>query len=138
MEDVATNLSRWKQDSLFPWPQTTRSNGQAPRGLSWYLHLQVRSAGTRLNKISGLAVSKTDQVLAHEPKESETVNGQLDGEEDMSGDEAQALPVGILKDEAKFDTITVWGHDRLPAADDSFVKGIEEWIALAEAVCISL
>jgi Ribonuclease H2 non-catalytic subunit (Ylr154p-like) len=43
----------------------------------------------------------------------------------------------MLKEEAVFDTITVWGHDRLPAADDNFVKGLEEWISFAEAVCIS-
>lgn len=28
----------------------------------------------------------------------------------------------------------VWGHDALPAGDDPFVKGVEEWIAFAEMV----
>jgi len=42
--------------------------------------------------------------------------------------------VKLLKEEATFDMITIWGHDRLPAADDNFVKGIDEWIAFAEAV----
>jgi Ribonuclease H2 non-catalytic subunit (Ylr154p-like) len=60
--------------------------------------------------------------------------------EDESGpeDDEQREPVKILKEEAKFDEVTVWGHDRLPAVDDSFVKGIEEWIMFAAAVCICL
>jgi ribonuclease H2 subunit C len=29
----------------------------------------------------------------------------------------------------------VWGHEELPAADDAFVKGAEEWLKMAEAVC---
>jgi Ribonuclease H2 non-catalytic subunit (Ylr154p-like) len=53
---------------------------------------------------------------------------------DASEEEAHAEVVKLLKEEARFDMITVWGHDRLPAADDKFVKGIDEWIAFAEAV----
>jgi hypothetical protein len=53
---------------------------------------------------------------------------------DLSDGEKHAEVVKILKEEARFDTITVWGHDRLPATDDIFVKGIDEWIAFAEAV----
>ena len=31
----------------------------------------------------------------------------------------------------------VWGHEILPAADDTFVKGVEEWVRFAETVCAS-
>ncbi len=91
-----------------------------------------------LIEMSGLAVSKTDQVLPSTTKESQFANtGHLEDDEDVPDDEARAEPVMILKEEARFQDITAWGHDRLTAADDNFVKGIEEWIAFAEAVCIS-
>jgi ribonuclease H2 subunit C len=34
-----------------------------------------------------------------------------------------------------FEDLVVWGHEALPAADDTFVKGVEEWLQFAEAVC---
>lgn len=76
-----------------------------------------------------VASDEAQTTLHKQPYEGED-------EEDMPEYESQAEPVMILKEEANFDAITVWGHDRLPAADDSFLKGIEEWVAFAEAVCI--
>jgi ribonuclease H2 subunit C len=35
---------------------------------------------------------------------------------------------------SSFDDMVVWGHDRVPDSDDTFVKGIEEWISFAEAI----
>jgi ribonuclease H2 subunit C len=49
-------------------------------------------------------------------------------------DEQGAEPVKILEAVGTFDEFTVWGHDQIPAADDTFVKGIEEWVAFAEAI----
>lgn len=43
-------------------------------------------------------------------------------------------PVKILDELSGFDEVVVWGHDHLPAMDDPFVKGVEEWIAFAEAL----
>jgi ribonuclease H2 subunit C len=45
-----------------------------------------------------------------------------------------AEPVKILEAVATFDEFTVWGHDQIPAPDDTLVKGIEEWIAFAESI----
>lgn len=47
-------------------------------------------------------------------------------------------PVKILEKQATFDEFVVWGHEAVPAADDPFVKGVEEWIKFAEVVCYSL
>lgn len=44
-------------------------------------------------------------------------------------------PVKALEKQATFDEFTVWAHEAVPAADDPFVKGVEEWLKLAEAVC---
>ncbi|KAK5455904.1 hypothetical protein LTS15_005222 [Exophiala xenobiotica] len=43
-------------------------------------------------------------------------------------------PVRILETVSTFDDVIVWGHDRIPNQDDTFVKGIEEWISFAEAM----
>jgi ribonuclease H2 subunit C len=45
-------------------------------------------------------------------------------------------PVKILEMNGTFEDLVVWGHEVLPAADDTFVKGVEEWLQFAEAVCI--
>jgi ribonuclease H2 subunit C len=46
--------------------------------------------------------------------------------------------VGILETQGTFNDFIVWGHETLPAADDTFVKGVEEWLKFAEVVCCSL
>lgn len=51
-------------------------------------------------------------------------------------DEEPELPEStkVIEQVAAFDELVVWGHDRIPSTDDHFVKGIEEWIAFAEAI----
>lgn len=89
--------------------------------------------------LPGVTVSKSEQILPLDTKEPRaTRSPRLEDGEDILDDEEPPEAVKILKEEAKFDEMTVWGHDRLPATDDNFVKGIEEWIAFAEAVGISL
>lgn len=53
--------------------------------------------------------------------------------EGIEGEEASE-PTRVLEAVATFDEVIVWGHDQVPAADDTFVKGIEEWIGFAEAI----
>lgn len=40
----------------------------------------------------------------------------------------------MLEAQGTFDELMVWGHEILPAADDTFVKGVEEWVRFAETV----
>jgi hypothetical protein len=35
---------------------------------------------------------------------------------------------------ACFDEVVVWGHEAVPASDDTYSKGLREWISFAEAV----
>lgn len=58
----------------------------------------------------------------------------FDDDEDEEEDEEKPEPVKLLDVAATFDNLVVWGHDVTPAADDVYVKGIEEWIAFAQAV----
>ncbi|KAL4998160.1 ribonuclease H2 non-catalytic subunit-domain-containing protein [Aspergillus recurvatus] len=43
-------------------------------------------------------------------------------------------PVKVLEKQATFGDYVVWGHEVIPAADDSFVKGVEEWVKFAEVM----
>lgn len=56
-----------------------------------------------------------------------------------SDDEVQALddipePVKVVESTAHFNELVVWGHDQAPEKDDAFVKGVEEWLAFADAI----
>ena len=73
----------------------------------------------------GMVLKSSDETL---------VEAILPGEEDE--DEEPELPesIKVVEQVSTFDQITIWGHDHLPAMDDNLVKGIEEWITLAEAI----
>ena len=57
----------------------------------------------------------------------------MDEEEDEE-EEEEERPVGVLEEVGTFDEIVLWGHEQVVADDDPYVKGVEEWIALAQAV----
>jgi ribonuclease H2 subunit C len=42
--------------------------------------------------------------------------------------------VKVVESTAQFNEIVVWGHDQIPDKDDAFVKGVEEWLAFANAI----
>ena len=42
--------------------------------------------------------------------------------------------MNILEEVAEFGEVIVWGHETLPEDDDTFVRGIEEWISFAEDI----
>jgi ribonuclease H2 subunit C len=74
----------------------------------------------------GVIATPTDRVLpATQREDNEGVEHEAEPEE----------PVKILETQGTFDDFIVWGHEALPAADDTFVKGVEEWLQFADAVC---
>jgi hypothetical protein len=49
--------------------------------------------------------------------------------------EEEILPLGSLEEVARFDKIVIWGHESVAdAADDLYVRGVDEWIGLSEKV----
>lgn len=64
-----------------------------------------------------------------------SVSQPTDGD-GLDGAEPEEL-VKILETQNTFNEFVVWGHEVTPAADDAFVKGVEEWIRFAETVCSS-
>jgi len=82
----------------------------------------------------GVVIQKTDKILP----EARTPQHQA-SDPDMSADEdADAeIPeeVKVMQEIASFDNITVWGHESLPSdTEDVYVKGVDEWVKLAQAV----
>ena len=55
-------------------------------------------------------------------------------EEQEEEDSEEEGEVQELQEVASFDKIVLWGHESLVEGDDSFVKGVEEWVGFAEAV----
>ena len=74
----------------------------------------------------GVVAVPTDRVL---PPTQRADNQGADDETEAEE------PVKILETQGTFDDFVVWGHEAVPAADDTFVKGVEEWLQFAEAVC---
>lgn len=70
-------------------------------------------------------VSSTDRIL---PKSKPAVED--DGEAEEEAD------VKVMEEQSEFDHVILWGHEALPdEVADPYVRGMEEWIALAEQVC---
>ena len=66
-----------------------------------------------------------------------------DTEHDQDGEEDEPEPeVKIMEEVGTFNSVVVWGHDRMPGVNDGgggdggdvYVRGMEEWIGVAEAV----
>ncbi|KAH8792833.1 ribonuclease H2, subunit C [Hyaloscypha sp. PMI_1271] len=71
----------------------------------------------------GAVVSTTDRIL---PKSTPPV-----GDDEVEEVEEE-VDVKIMEEQSDFDHIMLWGHEALPdEVTDPYVRGIEEWIALA-------
>ena len=76
----------------------------------------------------GVVAVPTERTLPPAPKHN-TSTDDIEGEPEE--------PVKIFEKQATFDEFLVWDHEAVPAVDDPYVKGVEEWLKLAEAVCNS-
>ncbi|RDW74682.1 ribonuclease H2 subunit C [Aspergillus mulundensis] len=66
-------------------------------------------------------------VVTHTDREMPTTIGS----ETVSAEGERDEPIKVLEKQATFGDYMVWGHEMIPAADDSFVKGVEEWVKFA-------
>ncbi|KAI9045056.1 putative 3'-5' exonuclease [Aspergillus affinis] len=68
----------------------------------------------------GVVAMPTERVLPATRKETD--------DEDAEPEE----PIKIIEKQATFDEFMVWDHEVVPAADDTYIKGVEEWVKLAQ------
>ncbi|KAJ5990122.1 hypothetical protein N7522_010329 [Penicillium canescens] len=74
----------------------------------------------------GVVATPTDRVLPS--------SQQVPNDDDEVVEVEPEEPVKILEMNGTFEDLVVWGHEALPTADDTFVKGVEEWLQFAEAM----
>ena len=55
-------------------------------------------------------------------------------DEAMDADGDKDEPVKVLEQVGTFEEVVVWGHEVMPEEDETFVKGVGEWIAWAEGI----
>ncbi|KKA25246.1 Ribonuclease H2 subunit C, partial [Rasamsonia emersonii CBS 393.64] len=80
----------------------------------------------------GVVAVPTDRILPASNPGVKTDYSQNEQDGAIDGDSEE--PVKVLEKQATFNEFVVWGHEVLPAADDPFVKGVEEWLKFAEAM----
>ena len=88
--------------------------------------------GAKVTPIPGIALEKSDQTKLSKLNPWIALDAPLEIRDNVQ--ENPPEPIKLLKEKSRFDSLTVWGHDKLPEADDPFVKGIEEWTRLARAI----
>ncbi|KAL4987626.1 ribonuclease H2 non-catalytic subunit-domain-containing protein [Aspergillus falconensis] len=71
-------------------------------------------------------------VVTHTDREMPTGTDHETVSEESERDES----VKLLEKQATFGDYVVWGHEAIPAADDLFIKGVEEWVKFAEMMHI--
>lgn len=77
----------------------------------------------------GAVLQKTEKQVVGKPALP------VPGEDDEM-EEAVAVETKIMEQQNSFDEIVVWGHEAVPADDDVYVKGMQEWARFAEAVSL--
>lgn len=56
---------------------------------------------------------------------------------DVDADTEEEMPLGALEEQAEFDEMVIWGHESVAEASaDPYVRGVDEWVTLAEQVCV--
>ena len=86
-----------------------------------------------MTDLIGSVLNITDKVALQ--INSEKNNSSNDNEEDEDENEKPA-EVKLAEEVGSFDEITVWSHESMPLeTDDPYLKGVQEWMAFAKAVC---
>jgi ribonuclease H2 subunit C len=83
----------------------------------------------------GYVLEKSTEMMQPESQRTEQIpDAQYEREEE------QELPgeIKMMGVKAKFDEIMVWAHEAVPNDDDPYVRGIHDWIGLAETVSNAL
>jgi ribonuclease H2 subunit C len=77
----------------------------------------------------GAVLQKTDKKVIAKP------SMPIPGDEDGADNAPKEIETLVMDQHARFEEIMIWEHEAVPEGTDVYVKGIEEWIGFAEAVC---
>ncbi|EHY59344.1 hypothetical protein ABEF95_015458 [Exophiala dermatitidis] len=85
--------------------------------------------------VSGVVAKPTNQLVQTLKDNSRPTYTTVDDDiQIQDNDDEPAEPVTVLEGLSSFDEVVVWGHDQVPAPDDAFAKGFNEWIEFAQAI----
>ena len=84
----------------------------------------------------GVVLQKTDKPLPQQKPTAEQLRRmeEEDDDDDMAIETEQPAEVKTMEPMATLDEIVIWGHEMVPEDEDVYVKGVQEWMAFAEAV----
>ena len=77
----------------------------------------------------GVVLQKTDKKVIAKP------SMPVPGLEAEDANAPKEVDIMIMEQHATFSNVMVWDHEAVPGVGDVYVKGMEEWIDFAEAVC---
>jgi ribonuclease H2 subunit C len=82
----------------------------------------------------GYILEKSTEIMQPESRRADIIPGS-----EQEREEEQELPgeIQIMGSKAQFDEVMVWAHEAVPDDDDPYVRGIQDWIGLAEAVSMA-
>ena len=69
----------------------------------------------------GVVLSATEEVLLKKGGEEE--------------EEEEEPDVKVMEEQSVFEEVMIWGHEAVMDESDPYVRGLEEWIGVAEQVC---
>lgn len=114
----------WKPEAAEDGRRTAYLRGRKLRGRE--IQVPTGYQGMVLQKTEELLDTKLD--IPHVPEN--------EGDEDIDGE--QPVEVKLMQPEGTFDRMIIWGHEAIPEANQQHIKGMEEWIGLAEAVSVDI
>ncbi|OCK83612.1 ribonuclease H1 small subunit [Lepidopterella palustris CBS 459.81] len=109
------------------WKPETESNGE---NTAYFRGRKLRGKNVKLpDRYRGAVLDITDKVAPQTGNENS--NGSIDDQDEDN----KPAEVKVVEEVGCFDEIMIWGHESAPSAtEDQYLKGIQEWIALAEAM----
>jgi len=95
---------------------------------------KTKTAHFRGRRLRGRVVKLPEQYrgIVLKPSDQTIIEPILPADDDEEPELPE--PVKVVEEVSNFDEMTIWGHDQLPASDDNFINGVEEWISFAEAI----
>lgn len=115
------------------WNPTTEADGTS---MAYFRGRKLQGRKIALPEgYRGAVLQRTDKQVVEKPSAPALVIPRED-EDDMMEDAVapKQIETKIMAQQGSFEEIMVWGHDAVPADDDIYVKGMQEWIGFAEAV----
>ena len=122
---------------------TTSTSTKQPTPTAYFRGRKLLGRRLRVPEhYTGYLLQKTDNLIpqkATSKPHGYIASDELNGVDGMlADDELGETKVKAMECVAGFDDVIVWGHDQVPGEDDEYGRGMEEWMAFAEAVSTSL